>query len=100
MEYKTVKFWEDIYNSYVKDKEETVLCSNINFKEFVWGIEEPKDWIRNKAKEFVISTNKDAIVGMWYLFASLLCFNKDIRIEFLKWLINDLKNGQNILHRE
>jgi hypothetical protein len=100
MEYKTVEFWEIIYEQFIKDKDAVVLCSNANFREMFARGGDFVTWISTKARVFVEGIEKPVQIGSFYLFRGEHCWDKEIRIEFLQWLINDLKNEQNILHRE
>jgi hypothetical protein len=95
MEYKTVEFWEDILKQFL-DPDAYILCNILKFKDKVWDKEYEKEWFKSKAKQFVSTKDYEIVLGQIYLFAGLHCFEKDIRIEFLEWLINDLKTLDNV----
>lgn len=96
MEYKTVEFWEDILDQFVKDEKKTLLCEIDNFYLF-WSDSSNNYYIKTKAKEFLTQTKRNKVqIGNWFLFVTGVQIYKDIRIEFLKWLINDLKSVQTI----
>ena len=96
MEYKTVKFWEDILDQFVKDDKITLLCQIDNFFDF-WTDSSNCYYIKTKAKEFLIQTKRNKVqIGNWFLFVTGVEIYRNIRIEFLKWLINDLKSVQTI----
>lgn len=95
MEYKTVEFWEDILSNFLEKPKITWLWDAKGFRKYVWSNEDSKEWIRKKAFKFeIVSTYKNLFIGKYYLFAGEHMIDKKIRIEFLQWLINDLKNEQ------
>ena len=96
MEYKTVEFWENILCDFLEKTRITGLCDAKEFRKYVWYEEDSKEWIRKKAFEFKMdSTYKNLYIGKYYLFAREYMTDRRIRIEFLKWLINDLKTLDN-----
>lgn len=85
MEYKTVKFWEDILDQFEKDATSTGLCDVEKFRKCIWTDDITRSWCILKAKEFInLSRKKDLYTGHFFLFIYNYCADRNIRIEFLK----------------